>query len=377
MSNSLKTSRSCQKLLLSGKPLSILPATGGPSIQAEFEEPTVYTVEFRVSNVQNVNTPAGNIPQPPPLVASVTPTATIQWSLGGNTIYRKISVFSGASISGVCEQLVASVSDETILPTTFQVGIPIVIGGKTVLAVNTVATANVPAQNGLAQVINGVDLDTDGMTVLLKAQVAPSTSGVWVVHAGVWGRLAPLAVGVHASGAYMLIGQGTHAGQWYALPAVSTDVVGVDGLLFVPTNDPTFQLQYSVTIVGGEGTRPATALPPTYQNYLFSNSDQKYRYGAIIISASGTDHIDIPTDIGITSVMITVASNDSTVTTGQSITPDNFLVVTSDIATNTLKSYFPLDYTFVPLSSQASRIDFFNLSTTFDMLVSVTWGIDG
>ena len=75
--------------------------------------------------------------------------------------------------------------------------------------------------------------------------------------------------------------------------------------------------------------------------------------------------------------MITVASNDSTVTTGQSITPDNFLVVTSDIATNTLKSYFPLDYTFVPLSSQASRIDFFNLSTTFDMLVSVTWGIDG
>jgi len=104
--NSKTTSRSCQKLLLSGKPASIIPATGGPSIQAEFDDPTLYTVEFRVSNLQNVNVPAGNIVQPGPqavpsvpLAADITPTATLQWSLGGNTIYRKISVFSGASIS--------------------------------------------------------------------------------------------------------------------------------------------------------------------------------------------------------------------------------------------------------------------------------------
>lgn len=375
--NSKTTSRSCQKPMISGKPVSILPATGGPSIQAEFEEPTLYTVEFRVSNVQNVNAPAGNIPQPPPLIASATPTATIQWSLGGNTIYRKISVFSGASISGVCEQLVASVSDETVLPVTFQVGIPILVGGKNVIAVNTVASADVPVQVGLAVVANGVALNTDGMTVLLNAQIAPATSGVWVVHAGAWGRLPPLVAGAHASGAYMLIAQGTHAGQWYALPAISTDVVNANGLFFQPTTDPTFQLQYSVTIVGGEGTRPATSLPPTYQNYLLSNSDLLYRYGAIVVSASGTDHVDIPQDIGITSVMITVGSNDSTVTAGQSITANNFLTIIEDVLSNPLKTYFPLDYTFVPLPSQASRIDFFNLSTTFDMLISVTWGIDG
>lgn len=375
--NSKTTSRSCQKSMISGKPVSILPATGGPSIQAEFEDPTLYTVEFRVSNVQNVNAPAGNIPQPPPLIASATPTATIQWALGGNTIYRKISVFSGASISGVCEQLVASVSDETVLPVTFQVGIPILVGGKNVIAVNTVASADVPVQAGLAVVANGVALNTDGMTVLLNAQIAPATSGVWVVHAGAWGRLPPLVAGAHASGAYMLIAQGTHAGQWYALPAISTDVVGTNALFFQPTTDPTFQLQYSVTIVGGEGTRPATSLPPTYQDYLLSNSDDLYRYGAIVVSASGTDHVDIPQDIGITSVMITVGSNDSTVTAGQSITANNFLTIIEDVLSNPLKTYFPLDYTFVPLPSQASRIDFFNLSTTFDMLISVTWGIDG
>lgn len=376
MSNPLSTSRSCQKLMVSGAPASLLPATGGPSIQAQFDEPTLYTVEFRVSNIQNVNVPAGNIPQPPPIAAVATPTATLQWSLGGNTIYRKISVFSGASISGVAEQLVASVGDETVLPVTFQVGIPIKVGGKNVIAVNTIATADVPVQSGLAQVINGVALNTDGMTVLLNDQTAPATSGVWMVHAGAWGRLPPLVAGAHASGAYMLIAQGTYAGQWYALPAIATDIVGFNGLHFVPTNDPTFQVQYSVTIVGGEGVRPATSLPPTYQNYLFSHSDSKYRYGSIIAAAASVNEfVDIPQDIGITSVMITGCSNGFVA--NEAVTADNFVVILKDATGAFIKSYFPGAYGFVPIPSQAVQIAFMNFSTTFDMTINITWGIDG
>jgi hypothetical protein len=327
-----------------------------------------------------VNVPAGNIVQPGPqavpsvpLAADITPTATLQWSLGGNTIYRKISVFSGASISGVCEQLVASVSDETVLPNTFQVGNPILVAGKNVLGVNTIATADVPVQSGLVVVANGVALDTDGMTVLLNGQTVTSTSGPWMVHAGAWGRLPPLVAGAHASGAYMLIAQGTFAGKWYALPAVASDVVGTDNLVFQQTTDPTFQIQYSVTIVGGEGTRPATALPPAYQNYLTSN-DLSVRYGAVIVTAAGFVTVPVPQDIGVTSVMITAGSDAGVI--NEAVTANNFIAVHQSFGGATLKEFFPLDYSFVPVSSQTASITVYNFSA-FEMQVSFTWGIDG
>src|SRR5271157_4511863 len=238
MANKLSTSRSCQKSLISGlnsarvqaalnNNSTILPTSGGPSIQAQFDEPTLYTVEFRISNVQDINVPAGNVLQPTAAIGHCTPTATLQWSLGGNTIYRRISVFNGASISGVCEQLVASISDDTILPTTQQVGI--LING--VLGVNTVATANVAAPSGLAQTINGVALNTDGMAVLLTDQTSAIDNGPYLVHAGGWTQCVETNT--------------------------VDDVVGTKGLTFDNLGDPTYQQQYTITIVGGEGTRPA------------------------------------------------------------------------------------------------------------------------
>jgi hypothetical protein len=374
MSNSLSTSRSCQKLLLSGTPSTVIPATGGPSIQAQFEEPTMYTVEFRVSNQQNINVPAGNVIQQGLGKGNITPTATLQWSLGGNTIYRKCSVFSGVSISGVCEQLVASVSDETILPVTFQVGINLSLSGKPVIGVNTVALVNVVTSG--FQTINGVSL-TDGMTVLLTAETSLVDNGIYIVHAGAWSRLPNLGVGVHAGGAYTVGAQGSFAGQWWVDTDINgtSDVVGTDSLHFAQSIDPTYQQQYSVTIVGGEGTRPATALPPTYQKY-FPSFDGIFRYGCVHIPAGGDIGLAIPQDIGITSLMVN--AGPLTATASEAVTADNFLVQLSDYTgLNILSTYFPLDRDFVPLPSQAALMTFFNLSTTFDMIVSIMWGIDG
>jgi len=375
MSNSLSTSRSCQKLMVSGMVSTILPATGGPSIQADFEEPTVYTVEFRVSNTQNINVPAGGLIPPPPLLGNITPTATLQWSLGGNTIYRKMSVFSGASISGVCEHLVASVSDETILPVTFQFGIYLTIAGKTVMGVNTVAIANVVATSGLAQTISGVSLNTDGMVVLLTNQTSSVDNGPYIVHAGAWTRLPNLGIGIHAGGSYTVATQGTYAAQWWAETGTNgiTDVVGTDGLTFNITTNPTFQSQYSLTIVGGEGVRPATALPPAYQTYLLSATDSKYRYGSLLIPSSSSDTTLVPVDVGVTSVMITAGSTAGVV--NEAVTGDNFIVVFQSFNGSILKYIFPPD-TFIPVPSQTASITAYNLSG-FEMLVSFTWGIDG
>ena len=375
MSNSLSTSRSCQKLMVSGMVSTILPATGGPSIQADFEEPTVYTVEFRVSNTQNINVPAGGLIQPPPLVGNITPTATLQWSLGGNTIYRKMSVFSGASISGVCEHLVASVSDETILPVTFQFGINLTIAGKRVVGVNTVAIVNVVATSGLAQSISGVALNTDGMVVLLTNQTSSVDNGPYIVHAGAWTRLPNLGIGIHAGGSYTLATQGTYAGQWWGETSVNgvNDVVNVNGLTFNITTDPTFQSQYSLTIVGGEGVRPATALPPAYQTYLLSTTDSMYRYGSLLIPSASSDTAQVPVDVGVTSVMITAGSTAGVA--NEAVTGDNFIVVFQSFNGSILKYIFPPD-TFIPVPSQTASITAYNLSG-FEMLVSFTWGIDG
>jgi len=375
MSNSLSTSRSCQKSIISGAPASLLPATGGPSIQGDFEEPTIYTVEFRISNQQNINVPAGNLIQPGLGNGNITPTATLQWSLGGNTIYRKISVFSGASISGVCEHIVASVADETILPVTFQVGINLSLGGKFVIGVNTVALVNV-VTTGLAQTINGVALNTDGMTVLLTFQTSFVDNGIYIVHAGAWTRLPNLGVGVHAGGAYTVIVQGSFSGQWWADIDINgtNDVVGTDQLHFSLSTDPTYQQQYSVTIVGGEGTRPATSLPPTYQKY-FPSFDGIFRYGCVNIPAGGQIGLAIPQDIGITSLMVNAGPLNAVA--NEPITASNFLVQLTDYtATHFLMTYFPLDRLFVPLPSQATLMTFFNFSA-FDMIVTITWGVDG
>ena len=64
-----------------------------------------YTVQFRIS-AQTALDGSNN-------VGNVTPTARIQWSIGGNTVQRIISIYDGASLTGVGDHVRVDVYDET------------------------------------------------------------------------------------------------------------------------------------------------------------------------------------------------------------------------------------------------------------------------
>lgn len=60
----------------------------------------IYTVQF------GIQTPDG-------LYKKVNPTARVVWSVEGNTIQRRLSVYDGASISGVADHVAVRVTDDS------------------------------------------------------------------------------------------------------------------------------------------------------------------------------------------------------------------------------------------------------------------------
>ena len=58
-----------------------------------------------------------------------------------------------------------------------------------------VAVANQATRSGLAQTIDGVSINTDGMRIYLAAQTTAAQNGLWVAHAGNWTRPADWAPG--------------------------------------------------------------------------------------------------------------------------------------------------------------------------------------
>ncbi len=71
------------------------------SMQAQFPEPGVYTVQA------SVELPDG--------LVAVRPVAEVEWSVGGNTIRRRFSVGQGASISAPAEGVRVTIKDEAAL----------------------------------------------------------------------------------------------------------------------------------------------------------------------------------------------------------------------------------------------------------------------
>jgi len=104
-------------------------------------------------------------------------------------------------------------------------------------AVVAVSTSVIASLSGLAEVVDDIDLDTDGMRVLLVAQggTAPAVhidNGIWAVHSGAWTRPADFAVGMNVAAAYTFVQEGTayaHSG-WVCQNDYPTDVVGADAL---------------------------------------------------------------------------------------------------------------------------------------------------
>jgi hypothetical protein len=80
---------------------NVIQASGGPVLQCPFPEPGNYTVQFYLK-------------LPAVLTGIINPVATITWSLGGNRVTRIMSVYDGASITGIAESVDVRVSDQTL-----------------------------------------------------------------------------------------------------------------------------------------------------------------------------------------------------------------------------------------------------------------------
>ena len=87
-------------------PLTCLNPTAFASLQADFDEPDLYTVQFGLFDIDG---------QPNPVIPRVIYTeAIIEWSVAGNTVTRRITVSDGMSISGVGEGVRVRAIDGTI-----------------------------------------------------------------------------------------------------------------------------------------------------------------------------------------------------------------------------------------------------------------------
>jgi hypothetical protein len=108
---------------------------GGPSLQSgNFGGPANFTVQFSVSALQAwVLAPAPPHVDPTVTPGNVTPTAELQWAIGGNIVRRLISVQNGTSITGVAESVIVNVNDltdssDTSNLTQYKVGITLAPG---------------------------------------------------------------------------------------------------------------------------------------------------------------------------------------------------------------------------------------------------------
>lgn len=128
------------------------------------------------------------------------------------------------------------------------------------------------------------------------------------------------------------------------------------------------QTQYNMSVTVARGVRGSTALPPIYQTYI--SNPILTAFGMFILIPGATFVLPIPENAGITSVMVT-ASQVGVLLNGTEFT---FSQATPFAA---LKRYNPMDYGFVPLSSQTTRLLFQNLTPATSIEFSVTWGIDG
>ena len=113
----------------------------------------------------------------------------------------------------------------------------IATGFHPIAPVDTIATANQATQSGLAQVINGVALNTIGMRVLLTAQSTGSQNGVKVIQSGAWTRPTDFPTGGSAAGTSVLVlsAVGYENSTWYNSNATGSDVIDTNALTWIQT----------------------------------------------------------------------------------------------------------------------------------------------
>lgn len=111
------------------------------------------------------------------------------------------------------------------------------IGNSSLLSVTAVSTVNLASLSGLAQTVNTVPINTDGMRVWLTAQASAVDNGIWIAHSGAWTRSTDLQAGTPAAGTYGFVERGTAANSgWICTNTAGLDIVGTHALTFVQFN---------------------------------------------------------------------------------------------------------------------------------------------
>jgi len=195
------------------------------------------------------------------IIAAGTNPFTGNQSLGGNKI---TSLANGTAPTDAINlsQLTAAVAGIT---STFNA--------------QALSATNIISLSGLATVVDGFSLNTDGMIALLTAQAAGGgiDNGPWVVHAGAWTRPPYYANGSNSAGTFAFIENGTsYAGTGW-LTVSSPDVVGTDPSIWTqftagqevrptPSNK---NMAGSVTVADGNiATATAVALANVFGGYV-------------------------------------------------------------------------------------------------------------
>jgi hypothetical protein len=131
-------------------------------------------------------------------------------------------------------------------------------------------------------------------------------------------------------------------------------------------------IDYEVNISVGRGVRGSVSMPPTYQQYYLNKYGN--RLGLVELDQSTNFTLAIPTDAGVSSVMITSAYLGVAATPGD---PENIVGQVGLLGGTPLKYYNPNLHGFVPISPQTALIVLYNNDTAQKLYYNVTFGIDG
>jgi hypothetical protein len=176
-----------------------LPAV---QLQANFEEPVPYTVQFAITNVREVTGTSH--------IGSYNPTAEIVWSVEGNSVRRVVSVINGTSVTGVGQGCRVTVRDQTppsdpTVDMEYEVSILVAPGTRPATQVQPIL---VPLITDVLGVARPGTVFVDGGTAIDVA--IPENAGVTAVFITAWAYNAGIPVALtdsdieaaHTSAAY-------------------------------------------------------------------------------------------------------------------------------------------------------------------------------
>jgi hypothetical protein len=133
---------------------------------------------------------------------------------------------------------------------------------------------------------------------------------------------------------------------------------------------------YDVTIVESAGQRSSNSLPPTLTTFLEQPGGGVTQFGMTTLGTlPGTTSvtIEIPQNCGINSVAINVITANNAAFKNEDL---DVLLTNNTGGGGTYKSYYPNEHGFVNIPPGANVL-YLNNHGANELIVSVTWGIDG